>query len=143
MERKLSLLDSQTSSPEPIPIAQLQVSINDTPLAGPCDPLDTATLDDLIQRASPAVSDSRFSMSDIIKNPTLHMAARRELDGSAPAHAASESEVSSCLDGIGHEAEVERQRAAVVSIDKQVTAESQVNRDMATLVADRLESSKK
>ena len=105
----------------------------------PGDPLDAATLDKLIQQAS-TPTESRFHMSDIVRNPSLQKAARRELEG-RPSVAGNDEE--DRLDGNGHDGEIERQRAVVSDLDRAVVEESRVNKDMAALILERLTAGQK
>lgn len=91
-------------------------------------------------------------MSDVLRDPGLQRAARMELEGTAGANAPSVSSdpdaVGAALEGAlalggGHGNEVGRQRAAVRELDEQVAAESRVNRGMAALLCERLDSSRR
>jgi hypothetical protein len=93
---------------------------------------------------------SRFNVSDVLKDPSLQRAARRELagvgpDGGAPGSFSSDSDpfAAGGLDAGAHDGEVDRQRAAVRELDEQVAAESRVNRGMAAVLLERLDSSRK
>lgn len=90
----------------------------------------------------------------MLRDPQLQRAARRELEGleSAAAAAAAAAGLDPsdpfnaaalCAGGAGHNGEVDRQRAAVRELDEQVSAESKVNRGMAVVLCDRLDSSRK
>lgn len=122
------------------------------PPASPADPLDPKMLEELLKKASPAIGPTRFSATDVLRDPGIQRAARRELEGAAPDPAGGGASLSSdeaaalgaaAFDGGGHEGEVDRQRAAVKELDEQVAAESKINRGMASLLCERLDSSRK
>ncbi|GBF90839.1 hypothetical protein Rsub_03693 [Raphidocelis subcapitata] len=118
------------------------------PDASPADPLlDVQTLERLLKKASPAVEPPRFSASDVLRDPSLQRAARRELAGVAPEPGPGSDDSSdpfAAASGAGadHCGEVDRQRAAVRELDEQVVAESRVNRGMAAVLVERLDSSR-
>jgi hypothetical protein len=109
-----------------------RASLDETSTPG--DPLDAATLDKLIQQAS-TPTETRFHMSEIIRNPSLQKAARRELEGRLSVTDNAEDDH---LEGNGHEGEIERQRAVVSDLNRTVVEESKVNKDMAALILERL-----
>jgi hypothetical protein len=80
-------------------------------------------------------------MTDFMKNMNLHQAARRELEGSAIPGPSADSAVAA-LDSNGHEAEIERQRAALRELDREVCEEGVVNVELIKLMLERLESGK-
>jgi hypothetical protein len=92
---------------------------------------------------------TRFKVTDVLRDMSLQRAARRELEGSGPDAGAlstasdPDALLPGALDGAGHEGEVDRQRAAVRELDGQVAAESRVNRGMAALLLERLDSSRR
>jgi hypothetical protein len=54
------------------------------PLSPPDPDLNPQVLEQLLQKASPALTDNRFSMADFLKNKAaMTAAARRELAGGA------------------------------------------------------------
>ncbi|KAF6255934.1 hypothetical protein COO60DRAFT_159596 [Scenedesmus sp. NREL 46B-D3] len=96
------------------------------------------------KQASPAISDARFSMEEFLKNKSaLATAARRELGGGGAPAADMDDDVGSCLEGSGHDAELARQAAHLSSILEGVGEEGKVNRELAGLLLERLESSRK
>jgi hypothetical protein len=127
------------------------------PSASPADPLDPDTLEALLKKATLPAGPTRFSVSDVLRDPNLQRAARRELEGvkqvtgglaGADGRAASHSSdgdpfAPGAYDGAGHDGEVDRQRATVRELDEQVAAESRVNRGMASVLCERLDSSRK
>ncbi|KIZ03239.1 hypothetical protein MNEG_4722 [Monoraphidium neglectum] len=124
--------------------------VDDGAPASPADPsLDPETLEQLLRKASPAVGATRFKVTDVLRDMSLQRAARRELEGSGPDAGAlstasdPDALLPGALDGAGHEGEVDRQRAAVRELDGQVAAESRVNRGMAALLLERLDSSRR
>jgi hypothetical protein len=108
------------------------------------DSLDHCVLDEYLTKQSPVLTE-RFTVSDIIRNPNLAKAARRELDGqaAAPPSSSTAGSTNGLSDIDSHEAEIERQRHAVMSLDQQVEDESSVNRAQSQLVIERLQSSVK
>lgn len=86
------------------------------PPPSPPDPdLDPEVLGQLLQKhASPALTDTRFSMDDFLKNKArLATAARRELGGGQSA--ADDDDVGSCLEGEGYLVPRDTCHAAAVS----------------------------
>eukprot|EP00878_Enallax_costatus_P014822 GHUV01015514.1.p1 GENE.GHUV01015514.1~~GHUV01015514.1.p1 ORF type:complete len:290 (+),score=104.15 GHUV01015514.1:618-1487(+) len=119
-------------------------SSSSIPPRSPPDPdLDPEVLGQLLQKhASPAVTDKRFSMDEFLKNKArMATAARRELGGGHTA--ANDDDVGSCLEGSGHVAELSRQAAHLSSVTEGVAEESKVNSDLAALMMERLDSSKR
>jgi hypothetical protein len=108
------------------------------------DSLDHCVMDEYLTKQSPVLTE-RFTVSDIIRNPNLAKAARRELDGqpTAPASSSTAGSVTGMSDIDSHDAEIERQRQQVRALDQQVQEESSVSRAQAQLVIERLQSSLK
>ncbi|WIA39345.1 hypothetical protein OEZ86_005457 [Tetradesmus obliquus] len=84
-------------------------------------------------------------MEEFLKNKSaLATAARRELGGGSGTPAADmDDDVGSCLEGSGHEAELARQGEHLSSLLQGVGEECKVNRELAGLLAERLDSSRK
>jgi hypothetical protein len=168
------------------------------PLSPPDPDINPEVLEQLLQKASPAITDNRFSMSDFLKNKAaMTAAARRELAGGADhtlhGPAVGGDDITTSLEGellywqtsvirlrvhitpspvagagvcwqcswlcvslvltcpalccvradAGHAADLARQAAHLNSLTGSVAEESKVNRELAGLLLERLESSKR
>jgi hypothetical protein len=77
------------------------------PLSPPDPDLNPEVLEQLLQKASPAITDNRFSMADFLKNKAaMTTAARRELAGGADhtlhRPAAEDDDITTSLEGAVH-----------------------------------------
>jgi hypothetical protein len=131
---KPSVMSGNPSAPIPTPPRPSQ--------PGSIHSLDSCLMDEFLTKNSPVLTE-RFQMSDIIRNPSLAKAARREMDGQVktPEVASTPGSLTYLPDVDSHELEIERQRASVSLVDKEVQEESRVNKEMSQLIIERLQGS--
>lgn len=89
----------------PISNAHLSRANNRVPVSPPDPELNPEVLEQLLQKASPAIGDSRFSMAEFLKGKAaMTAAARRELVGGADhtlhRPSAEDDDVASSLEGV-------------------------------------------
>jgi len=91
----------------PISNDHLSRANNRVPVSPPDPELNPEVLEQLLQKASPAIGDSRFSMAEFLKGKAaMTAAARRELVGGADhtlhRPSAEDDDVASSLEGVCH-----------------------------------------